>query len=148
MIQMDWTTIIITALGGTSVLGLIQAVRYRRENKALKANEVKQSDVDTQRQQIELAELYKNKMLALLEQMSAKQDSSHGYQERIIDKLEILDGRVDGLDVRLANVVTYLNGDFQEFLRRQHGGKAPAKPRIRKTQSKNTQQHEHTSQDF
>jgi hypothetical protein len=50
---MDWNTLIMTLLGGTSIIGLVQAVRYRKENKRLKENEVKLSNIDAQKQEID-----------------------------------------------------------------------------------------------
>ena len=106
--------------GGTSVVAVIAWLYFRKENKALKKNEVKVSDVDTQKQQIDLAELYKDKVLELIGQVSEKQDSGNANQQKILDKLDTIDGRVDKQETRLSDIVTYLNGDFQDFLKRNH----------------------------
>ena len=37
---MDWTAIILALLSGTTVGGVVEAFRYRRENRRLKENEV------------------------------------------------------------------------------------------------------------
>lgn len=117
-------------LGGTSFLGVAGAIAYRKENKKLKQNEVKVSTVDAQKQEIELAEMYKDKMLEMLEQLSSKQDSGNHNQARIFDKLDALDGRMDTMDGKMADIVTYLNGDFQAYLDRVHAPKPnPRKPR-------------------
>ena len=126
---MDWTSIIMTLLGGTSFLGVAGAIAYRKENKRLKMNEVKNSNVEVQRQEIELAEMYKDKVLELVEQLGHKQDSGNQNQERILDKLDKLDTRMDKTEETLGGIVTYLNGDFQRFLERQH----PAPKRGRKS---------------
>lgn len=118
---MELAEILNIVLGGTSVVAIIGWFVYRKQNKRLKDNEVKASDVDTQKQQIELAELYKDKVLELMEQVSTKQDTGNENQQRILDKLETIDGRVDKQESRLSDIVTYLNGDFQEFLQRNHG---------------------------
>lgn len=125
---MDWNTLIMTLLGGTSIIGLVQAVRYRKENKKLKQNEVKVSTVDAQRQEMELAEMYKDKVLDLLDQVSQKQDSGNNNQARILDKLDTLDERMDKVEGKVSDIVTYLNGDFQDYLARVHQPK-PRKPR-------------------
>lgn len=117
---MDWTAIVIGLLSTTTLGGIFSALVFFRQNKALKSNEVKQSDVDTQRQQIELAELYKDKMLGLLEQVSQKQDAGNTNQAKMLDKLDTLDSRMDGVETRVSDIVTYLNGNFQEFLKEQH----------------------------
>lgn len=118
---MDWTSIIMALLGGSSALGILGAIVYRKENKKLKQNEVKVSTVDAQKQEIELAEMYKDKMLDLLEQVSSKQESGNENQTRILQKLDTLDSRMDKMDGKVADIVAYLNGDFQDFLERQHG---------------------------
>lgn len=128
---MDWTTLIMTLLGGTSIIGLVQAVRYRKENKRLKENEVKLSNIDAQKQEIDLAEMYKDKVVELadlMEQVSKKQDSGNHNQTRILDKLDTLDGRMDKVENKVSDIVTYLNGDFQDYLARVHQPK-PRKPR-------------------
>ena len=115
-------------LGGTSFLGVAGAIAYRKENKKLKQNEVKVSTVDAQRQEMELAEMYKDKVLDLLDQVSQKQDSGNNNQARILDKLDTLDGRMDKVEGKVSDIVTYLNGDFQDYLKRTHQPK-PRKPR-------------------
>ena len=42
---MDWTEIIMAVLSGTTVGGVVEAIRYRRQNKSLKENEVKKDDL-------------------------------------------------------------------------------------------------------
>lgn len=128
---MDWNTLIMTLLGGTSVIGLVQAVRYRKENKRLKENEVKLSNIDAQKQEIDLAEMYKDKVVELaelMEQVSKKQDSGNDNQARILQKLDTLDKRMDKVENKVSDIVTYLNGDFQDYLARVHQPK-PRKPR-------------------
>ena len=118
---MEWTEILNIILGGTSIVAIVGFIVYRKQNKRLKDNEVKASDVDTQRQQIELAELYKDKVLELIGQVSEKQDTGNVNQNRILEKLDTIDGRVDKQEARLSDIVSYLNGDFQEYLKRnQH----------------------------
>ena len=117
---MELSEILNIIFGGTSVVAVIAWLYFRKENKALKKNEVKVSDVDTQKQQIDLAELYKDKVLELIGQVSEKQDSGNANQQRILDKLDTIDGRVDKQEARLSDIVTYLNGDFQDFLKRNH----------------------------
>ena len=115
---MDWTSIIVAVLSGTSLGAIVEAIRYRKQNKALKDDEAKQSNVETQKQQIELADLYKDKMLEMMEQMAAKQDTGNENQQRIIDKLDTLDTRVDRQEESLGNIVAFLNGEYQSFLKK------------------------------
>ena len=117
---MELSEILNIIFGGTSVVAVIAWLYFRKENKALKKNEVKVSDVNTQKQQIDLAELYKDKVLELIGQVSEKQDSGNANQQKILDKLDTIDGRVDKQETGLSDIVTYLNGDFQDFLKRNH----------------------------
>ena len=132
---MEISEILNYILGGTSLLAIIGFIIYRKENRKLKQNEVKKDDAATQREQIELADLYKNKVVELTElmsEMTKKQDSGNQNQAAILAKLDSLsaqsedhgrkldtiDSRVDSQETRLADIVTYLNGDFQEYLKR------------------------------
>ena len=53
---MQLSEILNIIFGGTSVVAVIAWLYFRKENKALKKNEVKVSDVDTQKQQMDLAQ--------------------------------------------------------------------------------------------
>lgn len=135
---MDWTAIIMALLGGTSFLSVAAAIVYRKQNKALKNNEVKKDNAETQEREINLAELYKDKMLGLLEQVSEKTDNGNQNQHRILEKLDTLDGRMDKVEGRVSDIVTYLNGDFQGYLERAHAPKPnPRKPRKHNTDGNN-----------
>ena len=112
---MEISEILNLILGGTSLLGLVGFIIYRKENRKLKQNEVKKDDAATQREQIELAELYKDKMLEMMEQMSAKQDTGNENQSRILDKLDRLEDKVEGIE-------TYLNGPYHAWLAKKEGG--------------------------
>lgn len=113
---MELTEILNIVFGSTSVVAVAAWFYFRKENKRLKQNEVKVSDVDTQRQQIELVELYKDKVLQLLDQVSEKQDTGNANQVRMLEKLSALDSRMD-------DVERYLNGPYHEWLAEQQAGK-------------------------
>ena len=111
----NWSEILNLILGGVSIVTIVGMIVYRKQNRKLKDNEVKVSDVDTQRQQIELAELYKDKMLEMIEQMSAKQDAGNENQGRILDKLDRLEDKVEVIE-------TYLNGPYHAWLAEKEKG--------------------------
>lgn len=116
------TEIMMALLGGTSVLGIVQAVRYRKQNKALKENEVKLSDVDTQRQQIDLADEYLKKVMELSEknyQATLKNGDDNGEIIREVKEVK----------TTVGDIVGYLNGDFQEYLKKKN---AKPKPKPKK----------------
>ena len=128
---MDWTTLLNYVLGGTSLLSIVAAIIYRRQNHRLKDNEVKKDDVETQKKEMELAEMYKDKVVELIEQLGHKQDSGNQNQTKILGKLNDLDKRMGDLDNRVDGIVTYLNGGYQDYLKKQQ---APAKPKARRAQ--------------
>lgn len=114
---MESLSIILNAvLGGTSLVAIIGWLIYRKENRKLKQNEVKVSDVDAQKQQIDLAEMYKDKVLELIGQVSAKQDAGNENQGRILEKLDRLEDKVEGIE-------QYLNGPYHQWLADKEGGK-------------------------
>ena len=54
---MDWNSVLIDALSVTSILSVIGLIRFWKQNKKLKNNEVKKDDVETQKAEIDLANL-------------------------------------------------------------------------------------------
>ena len=123
---MDWMALIVALLSGTTVGSIFEAIRYRRQNKRLKEaeaakaeNEVKDNETDTQIKQMDMADKYFHGMLEMLEQVKNSTENGNLNQERIIDKLDNLDNRMAIVEEGLKNVVTYLNGDYQNFLAEQ-----------------------------
>ena len=96
-------------LSGTTVGGIIEAIRYRRQNKSLKNNEVKKDDVETQREQINLAEEYMKKVMEMSEMNYHAIVSNGQDNERILEK-------IDAVAEEQKHIITYLNGDYQAFL--------------------------------
>lgn len=126
---MDLTQIIMAILSGTTLGGIYEAVKYRKENKALKEAEAKNATTDAQGGQIDLANKYFDGMLEMLEKVKQSQDKGNDNQEQMIEKLNKLSEQTDKQEVLLNDIVTYLNGDFQRYLdehqkRRKKGGKA------------------------
>ena len=120
---MDWNTIILGLLSGTSVGGLFEAWRYRKLNKQLKENETKQSNVETQKQELDLLQLYKDEMLKLFELMKQNQTENVGNQTEMMESLTNLDKRMDSMEVRMGgiesrigDIETYLNGEYKNYL--------------------------------
>ena len=127
---MDWSTIILALLSGTSVASLFEAWRYRKLNKQMKQNEATQSDVETQEKEINLANLYRDEMLKLMNVLQENQTENVGNQKEMLDKLNNLEKRTDEQDVKLnaiherletvetnvSDMATYLNGEYKSFL--------------------------------
>ena len=127
---MDWTTIILALLSGTSVGGIFEAWRYRKQNKQLKENETTQSNVETQEKELNLLNMYKDEMLKLFDLMRQNQTENIGNQKEMMETLSNLDKRLDGLEERMIsleqrvksieestnNLVEFNNGEFQRFV--------------------------------
>ena len=106
--QIELTQIIMALLGGTTVGGIIEAVRYWRENRRLKESEVADHETATQSAQIDLADKYFNGMLELLEKVKQSQDKGEQSQTQILERLTAVDDRLD-------KVERYLNGPFHKW---------------------------------
>ena len=123
---MDWTALIITLLTGTTLGGIVEAIRYRRENKRIKEaetakaeNEVKDNETDTQMKQMDMADKYFDGMLKMLEQVKNSTESGNVNQKKMMDDLSDIRKRIAVLETSTSNIVTYLNGDYQNWLDNQ-----------------------------
>ena len=116
---MDWNSVLIDALSVTSILSVIGLIRFWKQNKKLKNNEVKKDNVETQKAEIDLANLYKEEMLKVIELLKSSQSENSGNQERIIHKLENLDTRLENVEIKMDGIETYLNGPYHEWLASQ-----------------------------
>lgn len=105
-------TAVITIL--TLLTGFVsyENIKFKKENKRLKQNEVVTSDVDVSEKKIDLGDKYLEKVLALTEK-------GNENQAAMMEKLNILDQRTDKQDLLIAFIVEYLNGDFNQFLARK-----------------------------
>lgn len=112
---MDISTILNIVFGGTSLVSIIAFFIYFKENKRLKQNEVKVSDVETQKQQIDLVAYFKDQVLAMLEDVRKAQHAGNDNQDRILLKL-------DKLEDTVSEVVGYLDGPFDAWRKEQQKG--------------------------
>ena len=122
--EFDLTQILLSAMGGTTIGSVFAAVFYWRQNKQLKVNEVKKDDVATQREQINLADEYFQKVMELSEKNYQQAMKNGVDNENIIKK-------IDAVAEEQRSIVSYLNGDYQEFLHKR-GFKAAAKKKNEK----------------
>ena len=111
-----WTSIVIDALSITSVLAIVQAIRFWKQNKKLKNNEVKKDDVETQKAEIDLAHLYKEEMLKVIQLLKDSQSENSDNQEKMINKLDVLDERLEKVEIKMTDIETYLNGPYHQWL--------------------------------
>lgn len=111
--ELDLTQILLGLLGSTTLGGIYAAFFYHKQNKTLKDNEVKKDDVETQREQINLAEEYMKKVMELSE-MNYQQALKNGQDNENIIK------KVDSIAEEQRSIVTYLNGDYQAYLQKRY----------------------------
>ena len=110
---MDWTSIIIALLSGTTVGGIFEAIRYRKQNKELKNIEVRKADVESQREQMDLASDYLAKVKELSElnyQATLKNGTDNGT---IIEEIKKLSDRV-------GDIEGCLNGKLTKYKEEKH----------------------------
>ena len=106
-----WTEILTSLLGGTSVVSVFFAERYRKQNKALKDISVKKNDNEEQAERIDLGEKYLEKVMSLTERNF---DAINRGNTALIEKFETIDAKI-------CNIEEYLNGDFKVFMKRKNG---------------------------
>lgn len=127
---MDWTQIVQMIFGGSIVAGIVEvcaAIRHRKADKVKAEAEAAQasanaqvSDVEAQKAQIDLAELYKEKVLQMVELISTKQDNGTAKQDKMIQMLGNLDTRVDNLESRVANIEGCIDADLKEWIAKKN----------------------------
>ena len=115
---MDYQTINIIIGALVALFGTwegINNIRYRRENKKLKQNEVKVSDVETQKQQIDLVVYFKDQVLKVLEDVQKAQHTGNDNQVQIMRK-------IDKVEDKVGDIETYLNGPYHKWLSEKEKG--------------------------
>lgn len=134
---MDWNPIILSVIGLLFSWETISNIRYRRENKKLKENEVKTSDVDTQKAQIELGDLFLEKAAGMFQQMQELQEQTLlatkkngtdnediikqlneviSEQKRLAEEQQRQGEELKRLSEGQEHMVSFLNGEYQSFL--------------------------------
>lgn len=109
---MDWNSIIMALLSGTTVAGIVEAIRYRKQNLRIKDSEATQSDVEAQKSQMNLGEEYMKKVYELSE-MNYQATLKNGT-----DNANII-AKVDAIAEEQRMMASFLNGEYAEFKRKQ-----------------------------
>ena len=124
---MEWTEILNWVFGGTSLVGVATTLIFWSKSKRKEEaetqkteSEAEQADIETQKQKIELGNKYMKDTLEMVELVKKSLDRSDGNQEKMMLKLDTLAEQNKKQDGLLTDIVSYLNGDFQEFLNRTH----------------------------
>jgi hypothetical protein len=123
---MDWTTIVTAFIGVIFGGGFIEFLNWilfikpnKRQKEAeteLKENEIKDASAETLMKQMNVADQYFEGMMKMLQQVKTNQDKGTTNQEEIIDKLSMLDKRMDTMEIRFTNIDSYLNGPYHIWL--------------------------------
>jgi Flp pilus assembly protein TadB len=124
---MEWTEILNWVFGGTSLVGLATTLIFWNKSKRKEEaetqkteSEAEQADIETQKQKIDLGNKYIEDTFKTVEMMKDLLNRSDGNQEKMMRKLDTLAEQNKKQDGLLTDIVTYLNGDFQDFLNRTH----------------------------
>lgn len=134
---MDWNSIILAVIGVVFSWETWNNVKYRKENKKLKENEVKTSSIDAQKAQIELGDLFMEKSKEMFQQMQELQEQTllatkkNGIdnediikqlneviaeQKRLAEEQQRQGEELKRLSESQEHMVSFLNGEYQSFL--------------------------------
>ena len=134
---MDWNPIILAVIGVVFSWETWNNVKYRRENKKLKENEVKTSSIDAQKAQIELGDLFMEKSKEMFQQMQQLQEQTllatkkNGIdnediirqlnevvaeQKKLAEEQQRQGEELKRLSEGQEHMVSFLNGEYQSFL--------------------------------
>ena len=106
-------------LGGTSVIGVVQAIRYRKENKSLKAAEAEAASIVNQSAQMDLADKYKALVLEMATQVQDALGQGNAELKSAIgelnSQLSVFGEKLDKNIQDTNDIIKYLNGKFVEF---------------------------------
>lgn len=117
---MDWNSIILAVVTVLFSWETFNNIKYRKENKKLKQNEVKTSDAETAKQQIDLVVYFKEQTLTMLQQIQDMQAKGNDNQSTMMEDMKQLKEQNERQDALLTDIVTYLNGDFKKYQYEQH----------------------------
>lgn len=97
--------IILAFLTPTTVGAVILAIRYWKQNKMLKNNEVQKDNIAVQKEKIDLGDIFIEKVRELSEEANGV----------TILHLKKIDNDLAELKVEMMNLCAYLNGDYKDF---------------------------------
>lgn len=109
---MEWTEILNFILGGTSLLGGVQAVRFWKKSKRQEEADTQLKEIEAERAKMQLGDEYLQRVFDLSEKTYQATLKNGTDNDKIIKK-------VDELATTTNNIVAYLNGGFQEYLKNQ-----------------------------
>lgn len=142
--NMDWIIRILEIVAGVVAGGFIfkvvDRIRYKQQDKKLKKDEVDKAEVETDKKQIDLGDLFLEKsqkwgeiiesnsmkMVAIMEKMDKdKEERDKDWIELKNDMIAVKNDMAD-VKTELSNLVEYNNGGYQDFLKNKYGNKKTA----------------------
>jgi len=97
--------ILLAFLTPTTVGAVILAIRYWKQNKMLKNNEVQKDNIAVQKEKIDLGDIFIEKVRELSEEANGV----------TILHLKKIDNDLTELKVEMRDLCAYLNGDYKDF---------------------------------
>lgn len=97
--------ILLAFLTPTTVGAVILAIRYWKQNKMLKNNEVQKDNIAVQKEKIDLGDIFIEKVRELSEEANGV----------TILHLKKIDNDLAELKFEMRNLCAYLNGDYNDF---------------------------------
>ena len=127
---MDWISIIQMASGGGVVAGIVEvcaAIRHRKADKvkaeaeaAQASASAKTSDIEAQRQEIDLMKYMRETMAEWMAQTEDGNKKNFANQEKMMEQLSRMDERLEKIELRVGDMETYLNGEYHSWLAAKH----------------------------
>jgi hypothetical protein len=130
----DWKLKLLEIVLSATVIGFIfkaiDLIRYKKQDKKLKKDEVDKAEVETDRKQIDLGDLFlekSQKWSEIIESNSMKmmkimEKMDQDKVERDKDWTE-LKKDMEYVKTEIGNLVEYNNGGYQDFLKNKYGRK-------------------------
>lgn len=113
----DWTEVIIQVItilfSGGFLFGFYKLIKYRKQNKTIKDNQANDSTTQSINMQLALMKTYWTDMMDMMKDV--KQSAKQGNLN-IIEKIEMVDSRLDSVEITLHNLVEWADGPFNQFL--------------------------------
>ncbi len=139
--NMEWIIrileIIAGVVAGGFVFKVIDRIRFKQQEKKLKKDEVDKAEVETDKKQIDLGDLFLEKsqkwgeiiesnsmkMVKMMEKMDKdKAERDKDWTELKSDMVAVKNDMAD-VKTELGNLVEYNNGGYQKFLENKYGRK-------------------------
>jgi ABC-type protease/lipase transport system fused ATPase/permease subunit len=127
---MDVWSIIQMVVGGGFVAGVVEFGTWLRNRKADKVKAeaeaaqasatAKTSDIEAQRQEIDLMKYMRETMAEWMAQTEEGNKKNFANQDKMMGQLSRMDERLEKIELRVGDIETYLNGEYHTWLANKH----------------------------